>query len=173
MGGRLHCHARLFRRTGMGGSISCGGDSICLRHLRLRHFRLLQSTMGGLLHCHPRLHHLSLSRRENWAMGGWGGSFYGGATLFCFEIWWVSSSANLWGGYAIEKKQSTGATSSVFVGLAPGLSYHLPLAILLHLSTSLGRSDGGGYVFLSFGLLVFWFLCWFPCSSLSGKDGGC
>ena len=80
--------------------------------------------MGGLLHRHPRLHHLSFSRRENWAMGGWGGSFYGGgATLFCFKIWGVPSSASLWGAYDLRHyttKQFTGAT--LFAGLAHGLS---------------------------------------------------
>ena len=172
MGGRLHCHARLFRRTGMGGSISCGGDSICLRHLRLRHFRLLQSTMGGLLHCHPRLHHLSLSRRENWAMGGWGGSFYGGATLFCFEIWGVPSSANLWGATLLDKNKTIHrrVIIGVFVGLAPGLSCPWQhCCIAAHLWVVQLEVD----MFSLFGLLVFWFPCWFPCSSLSGKDGGC
>jgi len=102
-------------------------------------------------------------------MGEWGVPFMGGL-LFCFEIWEVPSSANLWGATLLDKKIYRRIIIGVFVGLAPGLS--CPLAILLHRSTSLGSSDGGGYVFLLFGLLVFWFSCWFPCSSLSGKDGG-
>ena len=102
-------------------------------------------------------------------MGGMGGSFYGGATLLCFEIQGYHLLL-IYGGlrYWTKTKQFTGAT--LFVRLAPDLS--CPLATLLHRSTSLGSSDGGGYVFSLFGLLVFWFPCWFPCSSLSGKDGG-
>ena len=55
-------------------------------------------------------------------MGGWGGSFSGGATLFCFEIWGVPSSANLWGATLGDKNKTIHRCNAYFAGLAHGLS---------------------------------------------------
>ena len=108
--------------------------------------------MGGLLHRHPRLHHLSFSRRENWAMGGWGGSFSGGATLLCFEIWGVPSSANLWGAMLLDKNKTIHrrVIIGIFVGLAPGLSCPWQ-----HCSISLDSSTSSSFSsFFSLNLLT-------------------
>ena len=58
------------------------------------------------------------------------------------------------GGYAIGQKQQNNSQArqyGVFRWISPW--FVLPLATLLHRSTSLGRSVEGGYVFL---FLVFW-----------------
>ena len=102
-----------------------------------------------------------------------GGSFSGGGLRY---------SASKYGGYHLlliygglrywtkTTKQFTGATIRRFRWISPW--FVLPLATLLHRSTSLGRSVEGGYVFL---FLVFWsfgFRVGFHAPLLVARMGG-